>query len=173
MQYVSMLRGEILQAQALRIRVIALKIGLLGAALTYFIQRGEMTAVVLVCPFGALLFDCMIHGLSRSIQGWGKYMKDNIEPYLVDQTGITFPLPEMYKPKNQHARVGRRFARASNFGTTLLAGAIAFYLVRNAMCLCILLGSGAIALLAWCGLLWSDLRLFPERSEHPNQKDAS
>ena len=169
MQYVSFLRKEILQAQKLRFQVVSFKIGLLGAAFSYFLQRSPQTPLstaILVCPFVALLFDCMIHALGRSIQGWGQYMREFVEPYLQQKLSIEFDLPENWKLRSEHARMGRRFAGLSNVGTTAIAGFTAFVIVPKNLIrpgILVTLAVGFFA--AWVALIWFDRLLWPnERS---------
>jgi hypothetical protein len=128
MDYLAKLRDEILQAQKLRMQAMAGKIVFLGGLFSYFLQHQSQNLAILVCPFVALLFDYMIYGFSYNIQVIGAYISNKIEKELSNQTGLSQSIfwesSWAYTPRRMPW--GRFFARASNYGITLLTGIVSF-----------------------------------------------
>jgi hypothetical protein len=68
LEYFRALRIEILEAQKLRIQVNLAKIVFLGTLLGFFLKESKGDAAILICPFVALMFDCMVYALSFNIR---------------------------------------------------------------------------------------------------------
>jgi len=75
MEYFRALRTEITEAQKLRVQVGLAKVVFLGSLLGFFLKDVKGSAGILICPFVALMFDCMVYGLSFNIREIGGYIR--------------------------------------------------------------------------------------------------
>src|ERR1051326_6708064 len=81
MEHFRALRTEIIEAQKLRVQVGLAKIVFLGTLLGFFLKNPDRNVdiAILICPFVALMFDCMVYGLSFNIRDIGEYIRDHLE----------------------------------------------------------------------------------------------
>jgi hypothetical protein len=79
LEYFRALRTEIVEAQKLRIQVGLAKTVFLGTILGIFFQNAKGEPTILICPFFALMFDCMVYGLSFNIREIGAYIGEHLE----------------------------------------------------------------------------------------------
>jgi uncharacterized membrane protein YbhN (UPF0104 family) len=137
--YLSHLRDEILQAQQTRMQVHSAKIIFLGGLYTYLLQQ-RASLLVLVVPFVAFAFDCVIYGFTYNIYELGAYIRDNLEPVLpqppvalLESVGMRPPFVywETAKSRLVEQNWGRAFSRIGNYGVTILACGIAFLITWN------------------------------------------
>ena len=70
LEYFRALRTEIIEAQKLRIQVGLAKTLFLGTLIGFFFKDGTGDSAILICPFVALMFECMVYGLSFNIETW-------------------------------------------------------------------------------------------------------
>jgi len=82
LEYFRALRTEIIEAQKLRVQVGLAKTVFLGTLLGFFFKDGKGDPAILICPFVALMFDCMVYGLSFNIRDVGTYIGDYLEPQM-------------------------------------------------------------------------------------------
>jgi hypothetical protein len=82
LEYFRALRTEIIEAQKLRIQVGLAKTVFLGTLIGFFFKDGKGDPAILICPFVALMFDCMVYGLSFNIRDVGTYIGDHLEGHM-------------------------------------------------------------------------------------------
>ena len=80
--YFRALRTEIIEAQKLRIQVGLAKTVFLGTLIGFFFKDGKGDPAILICPFVALMFDCMVYGLSFNIRDVGGYISEHLEGHM-------------------------------------------------------------------------------------------
>jgi hypothetical protein len=73
------LRTEIIEAQKLRIQVALAKTVFLGTLIGFFFKDGKSDSAILICPFVALMFNCMVYGLSFNIRDVAAYIGEHLE----------------------------------------------------------------------------------------------
>jgi hypothetical protein len=139
--YLAHLKAEILEAQKMRMQVRGAKIVFLGGLCAYALPRND-TLAMLVAPFAAFAFDCVVYGLTYNIQEIGAYIHDYIEPFLprpvdADSSRPGSPAAFVYweaaKRKAKYRDWGRGFARIGNYGVTLLVCIVAFAVTGQAV----------------------------------------
>lgn len=81
-EYFRALRTEIIEAQKLRVQVGLAKTVFLGTLLGFFFKDAKGDPTILICPFVALMFDCMVYGLSFNIRDIGSYIGIHLEPQM-------------------------------------------------------------------------------------------
>lgn len=79
LEYFRVLRIEIIEAQKLRVQVGLAKTVFLGTLLGFFFKDAKGSPTILICPFVALMFDCMVYGLSFNIHEIGTYIREQVE----------------------------------------------------------------------------------------------
>ena len=131
LEYFRVLRTEIVEAQKLRVQLGLAKTVFLGTLLGFFFKDAKGDLAILVCPFVALMFDCMIFGLSFNIRDVGSYIGSHIEPEM-----------QLGKEPWQNYRLRRRDGgftdwgrivfRIGSYGLSLSVAAISFYEVSPA-----------------------------------------
>jgi hypothetical protein len=82
LEYFRALRTEIVEAQKLRVQVGLAKTVFLGTLLGFFFKDAKGDLSILICPFVALMFDCMVYGLSFNIRDVGTYIGEHIETQM-------------------------------------------------------------------------------------------
>jgi hypothetical protein len=82
LEYFRALRTEIIEAQKLRVQVGLAKTVFLGTLLVFFFKDAKGDLTILICPFVALMFDCMVYGLSFNIRDVGSYIGEHIETQM-------------------------------------------------------------------------------------------
>lgn len=82
LEYFRALRTEIIEAQKLRIQVGLAKTVFLGTLIGFFFKDGKGDPAILICPFVALMFDCMVYGLSFNIRDVGTYIGEHLEGHM-------------------------------------------------------------------------------------------
>lgn len=160
--YLTHLREEISQAQKIRMQVHSAKIIFLGGLYTYALQQKD-SLLVLVVPFVAFAFDCVIFGYTYNIYELGAYIRDRMEPALpqpapelLERAGLHAPFLywETAKSQLQHMNWGRAFSRIGNYGVTILACSVAFAASWNRIshwkwALLVILITASYSLLMW------------------------
>jgi hypothetical protein len=124
LEYFHALRNEILEAQKLRVQVGLAKTVFLGTLLGFFFKDAKGSSAILVSPFIALMFDCMVYGLSFNIREIGNYIADHIERYM------PFSEPwETHRGKRSCAGYkdwGRRMFRVGSYGLSISVAVVSF-----------------------------------------------
>jgi hypothetical protein len=82
LEYFRALRTEIIEAQKLRVQVGLAKTVFLGTLLGFFFKDAKGDLAILICPFVALMFDCMVYGLSFNIRDVGSYIGEHLETQM-------------------------------------------------------------------------------------------
>jgi hypothetical protein len=139
--YLAHLKAEILEAQKMRMQVRGAKIIFLGGLCAYALPRNDALAM-LVAPFAAFAFDCVIFGLTYSIQEIGAYIRDYIEPFLplpgepeLKRSGLLsqFAYWETARRKAKYKDWGRGFAKIGYYVVTFLVCVVAFAVTRHSV----------------------------------------
>jgi hypothetical protein len=78
-EYFRALRTEIIEAQKLRVQIGLAKTVFHGTLLGYFLKERAGDPSILICPIVALMFDCMVYGLSFNIRDVGSCIGERIE----------------------------------------------------------------------------------------------
>jgi hypothetical protein len=160
--YLAHLREEISQAQKIRIQVHSAKIIFLGGLYSYALQQKDFL-IILIVPFVAFAFDCVIFGYTYNIYELAAYIRDCIEPLLpqpsgdlLEHAGLHSPFLywETAKSQMQHTNWGRAFSRIGSFAVTILACCIAFAIAWNKishwkLALLFVLAAASYSLLTW------------------------
>ena len=136
MEYFRVLRNEIIEAQKLRIQVGLAKIVFLGSLLGFFLKdaKGDTATAILICPFVALMFDCMVYGLSFNIRDVGNYIRDHVEKEMLRDPGtMDVDLWQIYrrnrdkeKGKGRFRDWGRIMFRVGSYGLSILVAVVSF-----------------------------------------------
>lgn len=82
LEYFRALRTEIIEAQKLRVQVGLAKTVFLGTLFGFFFKDGKGYQSIMICPFVALMFDCMVYGLSFNIRDVGSYIGEHLEAQM-------------------------------------------------------------------------------------------
>jgi len=143
-------------------QVHSAKIIFLGGLYSYALQQKD-SLLILIVPFVAFAFDCIIFGYTYNIYELGAYIRDHMEPFLpqpsadlLERTGIHPPFMywETTKSQMQHTNWGRAFSRIGSFAVTILACCIAFATAWNKIshwkwALLFVLAAASYFLLTW------------------------
>jgi hypothetical protein len=133
MEYFRVLRDEIIEAQKLRIQVGLAKIVFLGTLLGFFLKDARGDTAILICPFVALMFDCMVYGLSFNIRDVGNYIRDHVErEMLFDPATMDVALWQTHRAdRNKHGfrDWGRIMFRVGSYGLSILVAVVSFFQV--------------------------------------------
>jgi hypothetical protein len=124
LEYFSALRTEIVEAQKLRVQVGIAKTVFLGTLLGFFFKDAKGSPAILVCPFIALMFDCMVYGLSFNIRDLGTYIAEHIENGML----LTQPW-QTYRAKRERGGYkdwGRRMFRLGSYGLSICVAVVSF-----------------------------------------------
>lgn len=165
-KYVGLLRAETLQAQNMRMQVRGAKIVFLGSLYAYALPKNDALAV-LVAPFAAFAFDCVIYGLTYNIQEIGAYIRDYVEPFLpkpdkseLERAQFNFPFLHWETAIRQarYKASGRAFARIGNYGVTFLVCVLAFVTTRTKVSLYTLTVLLIILLFGYIPLVWLEFK---------------
>jgi hypothetical protein len=127
LEYFRVLRTEIVEAQKLRVQVGLAKTVFLGTLLGFFFKDARGDLAILICPFIALMFDCMVFGLSFNIRDVGSYIGTHLEKemQLKNEPWQTYRLNRVQD--NGFTDWGRIVFRIGNYGLSLSVAAISFY----------------------------------------------
>jgi len=134
MEYFRVLRTEIVEAQKLRVQVGLAKIVFLGTLLGFFLKQAKGDPAILICPFVALMFDCMVYGLSFNIRDVGDYIGDHIEQEMrSDPAGRDVAFWQTYRRCRERGfrDWGRIMFRVGSYGLSLLAASVSFFQVMQ------------------------------------------
>lgn len=85
LEYFQALRSEIVETQKLRVQVCLAKVVFLGTLIGFFFKDGRGDPAILICPFVALMFDCMVYGLSFNIHDLGSYIGEYLESPAISE----------------------------------------------------------------------------------------
>jgi len=153
---------------------LALKIVFLGTLLGFFLKDAKGDAAILVCPFVALMFDCMVYGLSFNIRDIGDYIADHVEHEMRREPATQYV--ELWQTYRRDRRKrgfrdwGCSMFRVGSYGLSLLAAGVSFFrvawpgLLVPLWSLVVLL---FIALFGWGMLIWLDFFRKPPKRDAP------
>ncbi len=161
MEYFRALRTEIIEAQKLRVQVGLAKTVFLGTLLGFFFKDAKGDLAILICPFVALMFDCMVYGLSFNIRDVGTYIGDHIETQM--------PLKVPWQ-RHREKRVafgfkdwGRRAYRIGSYGLSAAVTVVSFGEARPPVGTPVLSGAWiwrialmVVLALLWCALIYAE-----------------
>jgi hypothetical protein len=150
----------------------------LGTLLGFFFKDAKGDLAILVCPFVALMFDCMVYGLSFNIREVGSYVATHIEK----QMDLGEEPWQNYRLKRLEGRRftdwGRIVFRIGNYGLSFSVAAISFFEASPVTATPALsvawLWRGALMLtlaLAWGILIWLEFSL--KSSHRSNRKGGN
>jgi hypothetical protein len=125
LEYFRALRTEIIEAQKLRVQVGLAKTVFLGTLLGFFFKDDKGDPIILICPIVALMFDCMIYGLSFNIRDIGSYICEYLEPKL----GIEKAWQGLRRErvlKREFTDWGRIIFGLGNYGLSISVAVISF-----------------------------------------------
>jgi hypothetical protein len=161
MEYFRALRTEIIEAQKLRVQVGLAKVVFLGSLLGFFLKEGRGGPGILICPFVALMFDCMIYGLSFNIRDVGNYIARELEKQmLLDPENGDFTPWQRYRKSRAVSPFrdwGRIIYRMGNYGLSIAATALSFSQVwypTHLISVWWQLSLSLILALGWGALVW-------------------
>lgn len=133
MEYFRVLRAEIVEAQKLRVQVGLAKIVFLGTLLGFFLKDAKDDPAILICPFVALMFDCMVYGLSFNIRDVGDFIGDHIEREMRSEVatrhGEFWQTYRKHRDERGFRDWGRIMFRVGSYGLSLLAAGVSFFQV--------------------------------------------
>jgi len=133
LEYFRVLRAEIVEAQKLRVQVGLAKIVFLGTLLGFFLKDAKGDPAVLICPFVALMFDCMVFGLSFNIRDVGDFIRDHIEREMRSEVATHYAeLWQTHRRRRDERGFrdwGRIMFRVRSYGLSLLAAGVSFFQV--------------------------------------------
>lgn len=175
LEYFRVLRTEIVEAQKLRVQVGLAKTVFLATLLGFFFKESKGDPAILICPFVALMFDCMVYGLSFNIRDVGTYIRKHIETEML--------LKEPWQTHRAN-RVGKGFVdwgrivfRVGSYGLSMSVAVLSFYETAPASGTPVLSSawSGRIAVMlllaiAWGGLIWLE---FPKNGARGAKKSEA
>ena len=115
--YFVALRAEIIEAQKLRVQVGLAKAVVLGTLLGFFFNRDAVQGdtAILICPFVAFMFDCMVFGLSYNIHDLGGYIREQIETRMGFDTAW-----QIYRHGRKKTDWGRIVFRLGSYGLSVV-----------------------------------------------------
>lgn len=184
MEYFRVLRDEIIEAQKLRIQVGLAKIVFLGTLLGFFLKDARGDTAILICPFVALMFDCMVYGLSFNIRDVGNYIRDHVEKEMLCDPG-TMDVALWQTLRADRVELGYRdwgriMFRTGSYGLSILVAVVSFFQViyrRTSgaarlpnWCLISLI---LILALGWGILIWLEFRKKPSKSNQAAQVEQT
>ncbi len=158
LEYFRALRTEIIEAQKLRVQVGMAKTVFLGTLLGIFFKKFNDDPAILICPFVALMFDCMVYGLSHNIRDVGSFIGEHIER----QMGLGEDGWQLYRRQREDRGVkdrGRIAFRVGSYGLSAAVTVVSFAEAKTPVGTA-LLASGSIwpfALMGILGVAWSTL----------------
>ncbi len=131
-EYLKLLREEILQAQQARRALVAAKLASLASLYAYALGKNQgpsiadeyLSFILLLGPPLALGFDCMIYGLTFNIQELGAYIGRHIEPQFPRPKGTFKYWQESLKaargaPNEKKSDGNRNWTQKWDFGRSL------------------------------------------------------
>ena len=126
LEYFRALRTEIIEAQKLRVQVGLAKTVFLGTLLGFFFGKDvKGDPAILVCPFIAFMFDCMVYGLSfniRDVEGYiAQHIEDGIDP------NARYQRFRVERERKGFKDCGRIMFRTGSYGLSVCIAAISFY----------------------------------------------
>jgi hypothetical protein len=124
LEYFRALRTEIVEAQKLRIQVGLAKTVFLGTLLGFFFKELNGDPAILICPFVALMFDCMVFGLSFNIRDVGTYIGEHIETEMALEN--TWQRHRVERRKDGFKDWGRIAFRVGSYGLTGAVTVVSF-----------------------------------------------
>ncbi len=127
-EYFKVLRIEITEAQKLRVQVGLAKVVFLGSLFGFFLKDPKMISPgILICPFVALMFDCMVYGLSFNIREIGFYIGDEFEREMkADHANIHVTFWQTYRRDRPYVDWGRLVYRVGSYGLSAGASILSF-----------------------------------------------
>lgn len=133
MDYFRVLRAEIVEAQKLRVQVGLTKVVFLGTLLGFFLKEAKGDPAILICPFVALMFDCLVYGLSFNIRDIGRYIRDHIEQEMLQNPATAgVALWQTYRTEREESGFrdwGRIIFRIGSYGLSILVAVVSFFQV--------------------------------------------
>jgi hypothetical protein len=180
MEYFRALRAEIIQAQKLRVQVGLAKVVFLGSLFGFFLRDERVNPGILICPFVALMFDCMVYGLSFNIRDLGAYIAE-IEPLLKPPRNVafwqTYRTQREKEKKRKYRDWGRIIYRAGNYGFSIAALLLSFWRTRHPIALISvwwLLPLGLMLGAGWGILVWLEFhRRNPKTGAAQNEENGA
>lgn len=171
------LRKELLEAQRIRAQVIGFKFAFITTSMSLMVANvDKLNNVIFVLPaFAAIFFDFIIYSYSFSIKRIGCYVRDHIEPVLVQSDDLPSDFVMWQKFLTQ-PKTRQNLAHYGNIGVTMLAAAIgviglilSFDPIPSSCLLLALSAFIVMDLLAFrepqkLGKLWVDNDFIPARS---------
>ncbi len=122
LEYFRALRTEIIEAQKLRVQIGLAKTVFLGTLLGIFFKSPDShDLTILICPFVALAFDCMVYGLSFNIRDIGNFIGKQIETKMGPRPCQTW---QRYRAKRESKGIWDWGRIAYRLGSYLLSAAV-------------------------------------------------
>jgi hypothetical protein len=119
------LRKELVETQALRTRVIGLKVAFVSATAALVAGLDRVDPMLLVVPaFAAIFFDVLINSYSFSVKRIGAYTRDYLEPQIRKERAVPKEML-LWEEFMLSERSRQYMATVGNLGLTLLACASA------------------------------------------------
>jgi hypothetical protein len=157
LEYFRALRTEIIEAQKLRIQVGLAKTVFLGTLLGVFFKNDKVDLAILICPFVALMFDCMVYGLSSNIRDLGSYIGKHLENQMtLDDPWQSYRLSRSKKGIKDWGRIAFRFG---SYGLSIAVTVVSFLKSMPPARTPLLSGEWIwrIALMVFLGVAWTAL----------------
>jgi len=180
MEYFRALRTEITEAQKLRVQVGLAKMVFLGSLLGFFLKDAKGSAGsagILICPFVALMFDCMVYGLSFNIREIGSYIGAQFETAMMeDEASAKVTFWQTYRQKRPYVDWGRFVYRIGSYGLSVAASGLSFLQVcypSRLVPLWLLTSLGLILVVGWSILIWLEFSDAPVQHPSDGQKPQS
>jgi hypothetical protein len=129
-EYFHALRTEIIEAQKLRVQVGLAKIVFVGSLLGFFLKDAKGDPAILICPIVAIMFDCMVYGLSFNIRDIGNYIAGPIEDKMRSTPATAdFLFWQSFRhtrSRGSYRDWGRAMFRLGSYGLSTLVALVAF-----------------------------------------------
>ena len=155
-EYFKALRTEITETQKLRVQVGLAKVVFLGSLIGFFLKDEKGGVGILICPFVALMFDCMVYGLSFNIREIGSYIGVHFESAMLEgAAGVK--LWQTYRRESSYFDWGRFVYRTGSYGLSVAATGLSFFQVcypSRLVPVWLLLTIGLLLFVGWSGLMW-------------------